>query len=220
MARPPGHGPDYEVKRQEIIDIAASLFARNGYAGTGMIELGEAVGLKKGALYYYIESKENLLVQIQERVLDPLVAETIRIEKLDTSPVIRLRLLSERLLEAIFVRLDHIWVYEHDYRHLTGDNLKKMMKRRHQFEEMVQAMLVDAMDDGTFRAMDPTLAMLQYLNLHNHTYQWVRPGRSWGARQLSHTYCRTLFLGFGATPALVDSVESELPAVRRTLKSS
>ncbi|RYF44809.1 MAG: TetR/AcrR family transcriptional regulator, partial [Comamonadaceae bacterium] len=52
MARPPGHGPSYEVKRQEIIDLAAGLFAKKGYAATGIVEIGEAVGLAKGALYY------------------------------------------------------------------------------------------------------------------------------------------------------------------------
>ncbi|WP_030621990.1 TetR/AcrR family transcriptional regulator, partial [Streptomyces fulvoviolaceus] len=68
MPRPPGHGPDFEVRRQKIIDTAAELFARQGYAATSVNDLGRAVGLAKGALYYYIGSKENLLIEIQSRV--------------------------------------------------------------------------------------------------------------------------------------------------------
>ncbi|MGH1553825.1 helix-turn-helix domain-containing protein [Streptomyces sp. L7] len=42
-----------------------------GYAATSIGDLGRAVGLAKGALYYYIGSKENLLIEIQSRVLRP-----------------------------------------------------------------------------------------------------------------------------------------------------
>ncbi|QII07370.1 TetR/AcrR family transcriptional regulator [Rhodococcoides fascians A25f] len=214
MARPPGHGPSYEVKRQEIIDLAAGLFAKNGYAATGIVEIGETVGLAKGALYYYIRSKENLLVEIQERVLDPLVYNANRIAEIDTAPAVKLRLLSHALLDMIFRRLDHIWVYEHDYKHLTGDNLSRMLKRRHEFENIVREMLVAAMEEGTFREADPVLAMLQYLNMHNHTYQWLKPEQRWDAAFLSKTYCKTLFTGFAGGDFDFDTMEAEVARIQ------
>jgi AcrR family transcriptional regulator len=196
MPRPPGHGPGYEIKRQQIIDQAADLFAKQGYAATGIAEIGKVAGLAKGALYYYIGSKENLLVEIQNRVLGPLLDAARNIAALDEDPVLRLRLLSETLLEIIFARLDHIWVYEHDYRHLTGENRSRLIAQRHEFEQIVTNLLTAAMESGAFRKMDPRLAMLQFLNMHNHTYQWVRPGGPWDAAFLSQQYCATLISGF------------------------
>jgi AcrR family transcriptional regulator len=196
MPRPPGHGPGYEVKRQEIIDLAADLFAKQGYAATGIAEIGKGAGLAKGALYYYIGSKENLLVEIQDRVLGPLLRAARRIATLEEEPVLRLRLLSEVLLGIILERLDHIWVYEHDYRHLRGANRARLLRQRREFERIVQDLLVAAMESGVFRKMDPRLAMLQFLNLHNHTYQWARPGGDWNAEFLSKEYCATLIAGF------------------------
>lgn len=196
MPRPPGHGPGYETKRQEIIDIAAALFARNGYTATGIAEISKATGLAKGALYYYIGSKERLLVEIQARVLTPLLASARQILALDEDPVLRLRLLSETLLSVIFERLDHIWVYEHDYRHLHGANKAQLMGQRREFEQIVHDLLAEAMESGAFRPADPRLAVLQFLNMHNHTYQWVRPGGPWDAAFLSREYCVTLFCGF------------------------
>lgn len=196
MPRPPGHGPGYEVKRQEIIDLAADLFAKQGYAATGIAEIGKVAGLAKGALYYYIGSKENLLVEIQDRVLGPLLRAARRIATLEEEPVLRLRLLSEVLLGIILERLDHIWVYEHDYRHLRGANRARLLRQRREFERIVQDLLVAAMESGVFRKMDPRLAMLQFLNLHNHTYQWARPGGEWNAEFLSKEYCATLIAGF------------------------
>ncbi|HWD01415.1 MAG TPA: TetR/AcrR family transcriptional regulator [Amycolatopsis sp.] len=196
MPRPPGHGPGYEVKRQEIIDQAAALFAKQGYAATGIAEIGQVAGLAKGALYYYIGSKENLLVEIQDRVLRPLLTAARRIAALDEDPVLRLRLLSETLLEIILARLDHIWVYEHDYRHLRGANRARLLRQRREFERIVLDLLTAAMDTGAFRKLDPRLAMLQFLNLHNHTYQWARPDGPWDATFLSREYCATLISGF------------------------
>ncbi|MEV0071272.1 MULTISPECIES: TetR/AcrR family transcriptional regulator [unclassified Amycolatopsis] len=214
MPRPPGHGPGYEVKRQEIIDQAAALFAKQGYAATGIAEIGQVAGLAKGALYYYIGSKENLLVEIQDRVLRPLLTAARRIATLDEDPVLRLRLLSETLLDIILERLDHIWVYEHDYRHLRGANRARLLRQRREFERIVLELLTAAMDTGAFRRLDPRLAMLQFLNLHNHTYQWARPDGPWDAAFLSREYCATLISGFCSPGYDVADLEERVAAFR------
>lgn len=214
MARPPGHGRGFEPRRREIIDIAAALFARRGYSATSITEICEAVGLARGALYYYIGSKEQLLVEIQAAVLDPLLEASRRLVALPVSPVVRLRLLSEVLLSIIMQRLDHIWVYEHDYRQLSAKNRTTLIEQRHEFENIVVDLMTSAMDAGEFRQADVRLAMLQFLNLHNHTYQWVRPDARWTAAELSAQYCATLFRGFAAGPFDPAALESEVAAVR------
>jgi AcrR family transcriptional regulator len=209
-AKSPALRARYEGRREEIIDRAAALFAEKGYAATGVTELGESVGLGRGALYYYIESKENLLVTIQDRVLAPLLSQAEAIAALDARPVVRLRLLSEALLTIIVTRVDHIRVYEHDYLHLTGENLERVLGQRRQFEAIVRGLLAAAVDDGSLRDMDPRLAAYQFLNMHNHTYQWARAsGHRWSVQELSHEYCRTLFDGMARGGAGINDIESE-----------
>jgi len=215
MPRPPGHGPGFEIRRQKIIDIAAGLFARQGYAATSINDLGLAVGLAKGALYYYIESKEHLLVEIQSRVMRPLLARARQIAELDEEPLLRLRLLSESLLTIIFRRLDHIWVYEHDYRSLSGGELETLLGQRAEFEQLVSGLLAEVVKQGSFRELQPRLATLQFLNLHNHTYQWLRPDGEWDAAFLSREYCATLFHGFAAPGVELPDVEEQVTRFKR-----
>ncbi|KPI11538.1 transcriptional regulator, TetR family [Actinobacteria bacterium OK074] len=215
MPRPPGHGPGFEVRRQKIIDIAASLFARQGYAATSINDLGRAVGLAKGALYYYIGSKEHLLVEIQSRVMGPLLGRAREIAALEADPLLRLRLLSESLLTIIFRRLDHIWVYEHDYRSLSGQELETLLGQRSDFEALVTGLLTEAVEQGSFQVTELRLATLQFLNLHNHTYQWVRPEGQWDAAFLSGEYCGTLFRGFAAPAGVLPDVEELAAAFKR-----
>jgi AcrR family transcriptional regulator len=212
LPRPPGHGPAYDTRREEIIDRAAALFARQGYAATGTADLCREVGLGKGALYHYIESKEALLVAIQNRVLGPLLDETERLFRLDLSPLVRLRLLSRHLLTVIFSRLEHIWVYEHDYRYLSADKRQRVLDQRHRFEGYVTSLLEEAMESRQIDPADGQVLMLQFLNLHNHTYQWARPGSRLGPDVLSATYFSTLMRGFGARPAAIRKAEEAASA--------
>jgi AcrR family transcriptional regulator len=213
MARPPGHGPEFEARRQSIIDSAASLFAERGYSSTGIAEIAAAVDLGKGALYYYIGSKENLLVEIQDRVLRPLLRSGNRITALDEPPLVKLRLLSESLLVLIFERLDHIRVYEHDYRSLQGDNLTRVLEQRAEFEQLVRVLLKECADAGALRQIEPHLAALQFLNLHNHSFTWLRPDGRWGPTDLSREYIRTLVSGWGRDGDL-DAAEARLVQFR------
>lgn len=59
----------FESNRDEILRISAELFAKSGYHGTGISDLGAAVGLGRGALYHYIGSKETILYEISSRQL-------------------------------------------------------------------------------------------------------------------------------------------------------
>ncbi len=63
--------------REQILEVAAAAFARDGYAGTSLNELIRASGLTKGAFYFHFDSKEALALatfrhkqaQLIERVM-------------------------------------------------------------------------------------------------------------------------------------------------------
>lgn len=52
------------VTRKAILDAACSLFARNGYRGTSLAAIGDAVGLTQQGVLHHFPSKERLLVAV------------------------------------------------------------------------------------------------------------------------------------------------------------
>ena len=62
MARP--QAEDYGDKRQAILDAAAALFARIGYAHAKLADVARACGATKSMLYHYFPAKEDLLFEI------------------------------------------------------------------------------------------------------------------------------------------------------------
>ncbi|WP_175559247.1 TetR/AcrR family transcriptional regulator [Sediminibacillus albus] len=51
-------------KKQELKDIAVTLFAEKGYHLTSVQEIAKACGVSKGAFYKHFESKESLLIEL------------------------------------------------------------------------------------------------------------------------------------------------------------
>src|SRR4051812_37431545 len=56
-------------RRREILEIAAQLFARKGYRGTSMRDIGEQAGVLGGSLYHHIKSKDALFVELHNAAL-------------------------------------------------------------------------------------------------------------------------------------------------------
>jgi len=184
-----------DARRAEIVDICAGLFARQGYAETGIAEIADSVGLARGALYYYIGSKESLLAEIHDRVLIPLLTETHRIVDMDTSPEERLREVSRVLLEAIIERRDHVWVFLHEYRSLTGPRRERFREQRREFESLLGQLFREGVADGSLQIDDEYSTVIAFLGLHNYTYQVVRSHPELEAAKLSQIYCDIFFNG-------------------------
>jgi TetR/AcrR family transcriptional regulator len=56
--------------REKILDVAEALFARRGYAGVGLREVAERVGLGKSSLFHHFRSKAELYLSVLRRVFE------------------------------------------------------------------------------------------------------------------------------------------------------
>jgi AcrR family transcriptional regulator len=65
-----------EERPNELLDAALRIFAERGYGNTRLEDIAAAVGVTKGTIYHYFETKEDLLRQAiehnHERVFLPL----------------------------------------------------------------------------------------------------------------------------------------------------
>ena len=61
---PPSRG---DLKRKQILDAAAKVLARRGYAGTMLSEVAEEAGTQSGSLYYHFDSREDLIEEVLQQ---------------------------------------------------------------------------------------------------------------------------------------------------------
>jgi AcrR family transcriptional regulator len=188
------------ARRTEIIDIAATLFARQGYAATGIAELGAAVDLARGALYHYIGSKESLLIEIHDRVMDPLLEQTTVVAALDSPTMDRLQNASEILLREIIAHPDHVWVFLHEYRALVGEPRAEFRKKRQRYEQLILSLFEEGVERGELSVPSAINATLAFIGMHNYTYTWIRRFPGLDATELSKEFCGIFFHGAEASP--------------------
>ena len=65
------YGPDHKERTHgRILDAAARLFRKQGYAATGVDEVMESAGMTAGGFYSHFRSKRRLLVEALDRAFD------------------------------------------------------------------------------------------------------------------------------------------------------
>lgn len=65
--------------RTSIIEAAEVLFAREGYDGTSLRAITEEAGANLAAVNYHFGSKENLLIEILDRIVGPLNDQRLKL---------------------------------------------------------------------------------------------------------------------------------------------
>jgi len=194
-AQEPKRSEKWKVRRDEIVDTSAKVFARSGYHATGITELCEVNGFGKGAFYYYIGSKEELLAAIHDRVMDEVLAGANRVTTAGGTPSVQLARLGEELLDVIHSYPDHVWVFLHDFPALTGERAERFRSRRREYERVVEHVLRAGIKAGEFRKVDPWLTARAWLGMHNYTYLWLRPGGRLSARDAAEPFADIFLQG-------------------------
>ena len=62
------------ARREQILDVAVQVFARNGFHGTSMNDVAEAAGVTKPVLYQHFVSKQELHLALLDEVGRRLLA--------------------------------------------------------------------------------------------------------------------------------------------------
>ena len=87
--------------RDKILDVAEDLFARRGFAGVGMREVADRVGLGKSSLFHHFRGKTQLYFEVLARVLDRIRVRLEPALRRDADPLARLDRGLDALIDAL-----------------------------------------------------------------------------------------------------------------------
>ena len=89
-------------RRDELLEIAAELFAEKGFKNTTVRDIADAAGILSGSLYHHFDSKESMVDEILRSFLDELFGDYDDILAKKLSPRERF----EAIVVASFEALD------------------------------------------------------------------------------------------------------------------
>lgn len=190
---------DREQRWDEIVLAAAGVFYEKGYEGASLQDIASAVGLLKGSIYYYIDTKEDLLFELVMRAQVVWRATLAEDEALAASPApTRLREFIVRWMQLKQQQREWGIVAEREFMRLSPEYLATVIKGRKEFEAFVQDIIEQGQNDGTFdRRITLPLATSMVFELMKASHQQRQPGSRYGAVLLADAYSLLLIRGLG-----------------------
>ena len=190
------------TRREELVSVAARLFAERGYHGTSMADLAQAMGVQKGSLYSLTGSKQELLVTVTREGARSFHAALDAVPE-DADPLERIRGALRSHLAVVAGQVDAATVFTREWRFLEEPERAAFRAERRRYEERWRDLLRDAADRGSLRSdLDVEAAVLLVLSAANWAYTWIRPGTDTDA--LADRFFATLLdgvRGYATRPA-------------------
>lgn len=172
-----GNGERFRKRESEVIEAATRVFFRRGYAAASIQDVADEVGVLKGSLYYYIDSKEDLLARIFDESHRQAGAIIDELSAADASPLERIRLFVERYVTWYLRHFERTTLYFNEWRHLTGEHRTRALAQRRAYDEFVRTMITAAQAAGEVDPdLSPKYASFLIHGAVNAVSNWYRRG--------------------------------------------
>jgi len=158
-----------------VIEAAVRTFYEKGYASASIQDVAAEVGVLKGSLYHYIDSKEDLLARIFEDSAGQFMAMLDEASGPDERPVERLRGFGRACCLWYLRHIERVAIYATEWKHLTGKRRKDVMAIRAAYGRRLADLIADVKEAGEATpGLDVNFATYYVLGALNALPDWYR----------------------------------------------
>jgi AcrR family transcriptional regulator len=177
-------------RRDELLELAASMFAERGLRATTVRDIADSAGILSGSLYHHFASKEEMVDELLRGFLDWLFARYHEIVETETSPLERLKGLFMASFEAIADRHAQVVIYQDEAKRLSSQpRFAYVDERNREQRKMWVEVLNEGIAQGYFR---PDIDVdLIYRFIRDTTWvsvRWYQPGGPLTAEEVGRQY--------------------------------
>lgn len=179
-----------------ILEAATALFHERGFAGTSMQDISERVGVKKGSLYYYFQSKEQLLFEILRDLHHGggALADAVSFESAD--PLGELRGFLAQICIYAGKHADRLRIFERDFDFLDAGQQRRIIAERFMYRRTATALIERAVVMGQVSAgLHVKSAAQAVLRAAATVSEWYRPDGALTIEQIATQTARLMVAG-------------------------
>jgi TetR/AcrR family transcriptional regulator, cholesterol catabolism regulator len=182
-AKKPPAGVDRD-RTIEIYSKAAEIFHERGFDATSMSSIASAVDLTKAGLYYYIESKEDLLYAIVDFAMERLETAVVEPSRQLPDPQERLLSIVTRHAQLLTEGNKAITILTDEIDGLKPKHRKQILDRKRAYFELVRGTLEELHAQGKLRDVDPTVAAFSLFGTLLWLPRWFHVGGALNSEQV------------------------------------
>jgi AcrR family transcriptional regulator len=188
-----------ELRERILFETAGKLFNKFGYYGTSMSQLTEALGLTKGALYYYVKDKSDLLYRLHmksidanQRAYDAGVAE-------GSNGYERVRGIIRHYVAAVTTSNTETFILLEEGA-LSDAQASEILEKRKKLELDLRVQIQSGIDDGSIVPCDPKMVSFALVGAMAWVSKWYEPGGDKSSEEVSQSLSSMLSRMISAAP--------------------
>jgi len=182
--------PQPATRREELLELAATMFAERGLRATTVRDIADAAGILSGSLYHHFSSKEEMVDEVLRGFLDWLFVRYQQIIDTEPNPMERLKGLFMTSFDAIENRHAEVVIYQDEAKRLSAQPRFSYVDELNQRQ---RKMWVDVLNEGIEQGyFQPDIDVdLVYRFIRDTTWvsvRWYQPGVPLTAEQVGRQY--------------------------------
>jgi AcrR family transcriptional regulator len=182
--------------QEEILRVAARLFAQHGYRAVTIDMISEDMGYSKSSIYYYFKSKEEILWRVFDSIYSTYqsAAEKARAEEPDPCKLMR-RLIREHILTVV---QHHDWttIFFQNESELSKDRQRLIRSRKRTYNQIFELAYANGVRAGSFHDIPPHIAANAILGMCNSVFAWYDELRSSNLEEIVGHFLSLLAHGY------------------------
>ena len=185
------------TRRDELLAIAAELFATKGFKNTTVRDIAEAAGILSGSLYHHFDSKESMVDEILSSFQAELFGKYSEILDSTADPRAKLEAVVRVSFEAIDHHRNEVAIFQNEADYLgTFDRFAYLAERNQQSREVWLTLLNEGVSAGALRNdIDVELVYRFIRDTVWVAVRWYRPGAKLSHHDVADQYLTILLDG-------------------------
>jgi TetR/AcrR family transcriptional regulator, cholesterol catabolism regulator len=161
-----------------ILAAATTVFRSLGYEKATLEDIANEVGINRATLYYYVGTKEELLVAL---LTGPIEMVRTRLEEYAAADLPAPEKLAAALRSYVAMLDEHpelfIFLSENVHSVMTGPDAEVLRANADRYGAVLTQLIRDGAAAGEFRSdVDAQVSVLAILGMFNWMHRWYRPG--------------------------------------------
>jgi AcrR family transcriptional regulator len=173
-----------DQKRTIIREAATKLFAEKGFENVTTRNISSAAKISNAALYYYFDSKEELLYQILDEAMGKGLEQIHQIEK---SSLSRKKKLSAylRMHATSAVDYNKMKLLVENQKSLSPQHQRALEKKQSKYVKKLVELLNELKREGKLVDLDTKVCAYAFFGMVSWAYRWYDPEGKISPEQLS-----------------------------------
>lgn len=163
-------------RRAEILSAATRVFYAKGYEAASLQDIADRMGIKKATLFYYFDSKEELLNAVLVDIIGKGMANARRVLGMPGDSLTRLWRMVAGHISHLCDNLEETAVFLHERKAIPLARRRELLTDDYSYRQAYVDLIRDGQAEGLIRGdIDVKLAALRIMGSLNWVYAWYKP---------------------------------------------